>query len=63
MHIIVEGADQHDQRAECRHCHWSGSIKELKKGEYLELSRITELFCPECNKYIGFIQHDDETGE
>jgi hypothetical protein len=58
MHLILQDADRHDKRIECRHCHWQGSAHELTEGEYLLLSNITEVFCPQCNKYIGFIQHD-----
>ena len=36
---------------------------ELKKGEFLVLSNITEIFCPQCDKYLGFIQHDDAKAE
>jgi hypothetical protein len=30
---------------------------ELKEGEYFPLGDFTEVFCPSCSKYIGFIQH------
>ena len=59
MHLILEDADHHDQRIECRHCHWKGSYHDLKKGEHFSLGNFTEVFCPECNRYIGFIQHTD----
>ncbi|HEY2721520.1 MAG TPA: hypothetical protein VGI82_07335 [Chitinophagaceae bacterium] len=57
MHLILEDADGHDA-IQCHHCHWQGSIADLKKGDYFSLSNITEIFCPHCNKYLGFIQHD-----
>ena len=56
MHLVLEDADSND-RVECRHCHWQGTINELKEGDYLLLSNITEVFCPHCKKYLGFIQH------
>jgi hypothetical protein len=56
MHLVLEDADSND-RVECRHCHWQGAINELKEGDYLLLSNITEIFCPHCKKYLGFIQH------
>jgi hypothetical protein len=58
MHFILEDADCHDRLVECHHCNWQGKIKEFKKDYYLLLSNITELFCPQCDKYLGFIQHD-----
>jgi hypothetical protein len=58
MHLILQDADSSDRIIECRHCHWQGPVKELKKGDYLSLTNITEVFCPKCDKYLGFIQHD-----
>ena len=58
MHLILEDADQHDQQIDCHYCQWRGPASDLKKGEYLFLSNITEVFCPGCDKYLGFIQHD-----
>jgi len=62
MHLILEDADRGNQRIECRHCHWEGSFNELERGDYFLLSNITEVFCPHCQKYLGFVQHksDDE---
>jgi len=57
MHLILEDADPDDRQVECRHCHWQGSVSELKKGDYLSLTNITEVFCPKCSRYLGFIQH------
>jgi hypothetical protein len=56
MHLILEGADDHN--IICPHCHWLGKTSELRKGDYFVLTDITELFCPVCSKYVGFIQHD-----
>jgi hypothetical protein len=58
MHLILEDADSNDNKIECRHCHWQGIASNLKKGDYFLLSNMTEVFCPQCNKYLGFIQHD-----
>ena len=58
MHLIIADADFHDQPVECPHCHWKGTVKELKRDERLPLTNITEIFCPQCEKYLGFIQHD-----
>ncbi len=57
MHLVLEDANRNDP-IECRHCHWQGVISELKEGDYLSLSNITEIFCPHCDKYLGFIQHN-----
>jgi len=57
MQIILQDVDDGDRIIECPHCHWSGSSSGAKKGDYLELSNITEIFCPACDKYLGFIQH------
>jgi hypothetical protein len=62
MHLVLEDADSND-RVECHHCHWQGTVKDLEKGEYFFLSNITEVFCPQCSKYLGFIQHDSSTDE
>jgi hypothetical protein len=58
MHLILEDDDLNDRQIECQHCRWHGNANELKKGEFFLLTNITELFCPSCNKYLGFIQHD-----
>jgi len=63
MHLILEDADRNDQRVECRYCHWRGLGNELKRGDYFLLSNITEVFCPQCNKYLGFIQHNSDDEE
>jgi hypothetical protein len=60
MHLILQDADSSDRKIECRHCHWQGLVSELQKGDYLSLTNITEVFCPRCNKYLGFIQHDEK---
>jgi len=58
MHLILEDADLDGRQIQCRHCYWHGNASELKKGDYFLLTNITELFCPTCSKYLGFIQHD-----
>jgi len=62
MQLILHDVEE-DRIVECPHCQWSGSSSQLRQGELLELSNITEVFCPACNKYIGFIQHEEKTGE
>jgi len=57
MHLISKEGELSNSRVECRHCKWQGLFSELKQGDYLLLSNITEVFCPSCEKYIGFIQH------
>jgi hypothetical protein len=63
MHLVLEDADQNVQHIECNHCHWQGPARELKKGDYFPLGDFTEVFCPACNKYLGFIQHGSNPGE
>ena len=58
MHLIFEDADLNGSLIECRHCDWQGTASNLKKGDYFLLTNITELFCPSCERYLGFIQHD-----
>jgi hypothetical protein len=58
MHIILDEAGPGDRKIECRHCHWQGTVNEVKKGDYLLLSSITEVYCPACGSYLGFIQHN-----
>jgi hypothetical protein len=43
------------QLLECRYCKWHGGKgKEKKRYMYVEGILERELFCPECNQYIGF---------
>lgn len=56
MHLVLEDANS-NERIQCHHCNWQGAINELKEGDFLLLSNITEIFCPSCEKYLGFIQH------
>jgi hypothetical protein len=63
MHLVLDDADQNVKQIECHHCYWQGSASELKKGEYFPLGDFTEVFCPACNKYLGFIQHDSNPSE
>jgi hypothetical protein len=56
MQIVLEGADQHE--IACVYCHWQGKASDLRKGDYFVLTNITELHCPACDKYLGFMQHD-----
>ena len=63
MQLILHDVEGDDRIIECPHCHWSGTPSQLKKGDYLELSNITELFCPGCDKYLGFIQHEESAGD
>jgi hypothetical protein len=60
MHIVLTNADDHSQLVNCPVCHWQGTAAQLIKGEHLPLTNVTEIFCPECKKYLGFIQHDEE---
>ena len=38
----------------CPNCSWSGSGQEAEQ-ELLLLSDAVELFCPECEQYLGFV--------
>lgn len=62
MQLILQEVEG-DRMVECPDCKWTGQSSELKKGDYMELSNITEIFCPSCDKYLGFIQHDEKTNE
>jgi len=63
MHLVLDDADQNAQQVECHHCHWQGPSSELERGDYFPLGDFTEVFCPRCNKYLGFIQHTSDSGE
>jgi hypothetical protein len=63
MHLVLDDADQNARHIECHYCHWQGSANELAKGEYFPLGDFTEVFCPDCNKYLGFIQHGASSAE
>jgi len=58
MQIVLHGVDGSDPVINCPACSWKGAPEQLKKGEYMELSNITEIFCPACDKYLGFIQYE-----
>lgn len=62
MHLVIEDAG-HNDLVECRHCHWQGNNSELKQGDHFLSGNFTEVFCPHCNKYLGFIQHSVELDE
>ncbi|HEU4573677.1 MAG TPA: hypothetical protein VFS36_01640 [Chitinophagaceae bacterium] len=57
MHQIFYEAEQEQRSINCRHCDWQGTSQDLIKGDYLDLIEITELFCPACQRYLGFVQH------
>ena len=63
MHLVLDDADQNAQQVECHRCHWQGSSSELERGDYFPLGDFMEVFCPGCNKYLGFIQHTSGSGE
>ena len=63
MHLVLEEGDHNAQQIECHHCHWQGPSSELERGDYFPLGDFTEVFCPGCNKYLGFIQHTSGSGE
>ncbi|HVZ56058.1 MAG TPA: hypothetical protein VG870_05320 [Chitinophagaceae bacterium] len=58
MHQIFFENDFENRPSSCPHCDWHGDSLQLQWGEFQELIQITELFCPECNRYLGFIQHN-----
>ena len=59
MHLVLHDGEN-EQPVACRHCKWNGSSADLIKGELLVVSNISELYCPDCNRYLGFIQHDEK---
>jgi len=63
MHLVIEDADLNVQQIECHHCHWQGPSSELEQGDYFPLGDFTEVFCPACHKYLGFIQHGSSSGQ
>ena len=63
MHLVLEDADHNVQQIECHHCHWQGASNELERGDYFPLGDFTEVFCPGCKKYLGFIQHTSGKSE
>ena len=63
MHLVLEDDDQNAQQVECHHCHWQGAYNELERGDYFPLGDFTEVFCPGCQKYLGFIQHTSGKSE
>jgi len=60
MQIILHDSEMDHRKVECPLCHWKGDTGQLKRGDYMELTQITEIFCPACDKYLGFIQHETE---
>ena len=59
MHKMYNERTFTDEALICKRCGWKGKGKATMQ-EHLFLTDATEIFCPECNHYIGFISHDDE---
>ena len=51
---ILKQPDMH-----CEKCNWKGFGKDSIQ-EYLFLTDATELYCPECSGYLGFINEGEE---
>ena len=43
----------------CSSCSWQGAGTEASI-EYLFLTKATELYCPECNQYLGIADSNEE---
>ena len=51
---ILKKTDMH-----CIKCGWEGHGKDSVQ-EYLFLTDATELYCPACSNYLGFISENEE---
>ena len=58
-HQIYTTAILKKEDMKCTKCDWKGHGKDSIQ-EYLFLTDATELFCPECGNYLGFISEEDE---
>ncbi len=66
MHRIFEPAHFSRELVSCSKCGWRGRGSDLVTGEFLFMTDATELFCPDCNAYLGFLngtaEEDEEEG-
>jgi len=56
-------ADTDKRHLTCTCCGWQGSEMKARK-HYLVVDKIAELelFCPDCNQYLGFLAEPLQTG-
>lgn len=59
MHQIFTSRETISEIISCPRCQWSGKADETEQ-EHLFLTDAIELYCPECEGYIGFISPDEE---
>ena len=49
-----------DGPVHCSQCSWEGNGRETKK-EDLFLTDAVELYCPQCDTYLGLLNKDEST--
>lgn len=57
MHTVYNENTFTDEVIVCECCGWNGK-GESTTQEYLFLTDATEIFCPNCSHYLGFISHE-----
>ena len=60
MHKVYDEKKFIDELIICDQCGWKGK-GERTGQEHLFLTDATEVFCPNCNHYLGFISHEPDS--
>jgi hypothetical protein len=59
MHQIFSGKNESTEEITCARCHWEGKLDKAVQ-EHLFLTDAIEIYCPQCEGYIGFISQEEE---
>ena len=57
MHKVYDEKTFTEELVYCSDCGWEGKGNTTVQ-EHLFLTDATEIFCPHCSHYLGFISHD-----
>ena len=58
MHSIYSPAHFSTHSIECNKCSWTGHGNDTEQ-EVLLLTDAIEIYCPECEAYLGFVNGED----
>ena len=59
MHQVFTPAMLDSIIIDCSACSWKGKAEQTIQ-EHLFLTDATELYCPQCNNYLGFVNEAEE---
>jgi hypothetical protein len=58
MFTFVDHSQYHHEPMYCPTCGWEGHGHQLKESEEMAVLQIKEVYCPECNRYMGQFSTD-----